>query len=66
MSKSIQQIFITEYKVQRRRLAFAEAPRQRKYRLHHDPISAIQALVNEHTEILTILESQALSYQLDN
>lgn len=64
--EQIQQVPITEYKVQRRRLALAEDPRQRKHRLHHDPISAIQALVNEHTELLTMLESQALSYQLDS
>lgn len=64
--QQIQQVPITEYNTQRRKLALAEAPRQRKHRLHHDPISAIQALVNEHTELLTMLESQALSYQLDS
>ncbi|MCC5670320.1 hypothetical protein LC653_42695 [Nostoc sp. CHAB 5784] len=67
-----------EYKTQRRRLALAQAPRQRKRRLHHDPtrqrkrrlhhdpISVIQDLVNQHTELLTVLESQALKYQLDS
>jgi hypothetical protein len=62
----IQAVPIAEYNAQRLRLASAEAPRQRKRLLHHDPISAIQALVNEHTDILTMLESQALSYQLDS
>jgi len=64
--EQIQQVPITEYKIQRRRLALAEAPRQQKRRLHHDPISAIQDLVNQHTELRTMLESQALSYQLDS
>lgn len=64
--QQIQQVPVAEYKIQRRRLALAEAPRQRKRLLHHDPISAIQALVNEHTELRTLLESQALSYQLDS
>jgi hypothetical protein len=62
----IQQVTVTEYKTQRRRLALAEAPRQQKHRLHHDPISTIQALVNEHMELRTMIESQALSYQLDS
>ncbi|WP_414545757.1 hypothetical protein [Nostoc sp. CCY0012] len=62
----IQQVPIAEYTLQRRRLALAEAPRQQKRRLHHDPINTIQALVNEHMELRTMLESQALSYQLDS
>ncbi|WP_196528419.1 hypothetical protein, partial [Nostoc commune] len=57
---------IAEYKTQRLRLAMAEAPRQRKHRLHHDPISAIQVLVNQHTELLSVLDSQPLKYQLDS
>jgi hypothetical protein len=61
----IQQVPITEYKTQRRRLALAEAPRQQKRRLHRHPVSTIQALVDQHTELLTMLEFQALSYQLD-
>lgn len=60
--EQIQQVPVTEYKVQRRRLAVCEAPRQRKYRLHHDPVSAIQSLVHQHQEILCVLESQSLSY----
>lgn len=64
--EQIQQVPITEYKTQRRKLALAEVPRQRKHRLHHDPITAIQSLVNQHTEILSVLESQALKYQLDS
>ncbi|BCL37753.1 hypothetical protein [Nostoc sp. MS1] len=64
--EQIQQVPVSEYKTQRRKLAMAEAPRQRKYRLHHDPITAIQGLVNQHTEILSVLESQALKYQLDS
>ncbi|WP_414546543.1 hypothetical protein [Nostoc sp. CCY0012] len=62
----IQQVPITEYKIQRRRLALSEAPRQQKHRLHHDPVSAIQSLVHQHQEILSVLEFQALSYQLDS
>jgi hypothetical protein len=64
--EQIQQVPIAEYKNQRRKLALAEAPRHRKHRLHHDPITAIQGLVNQHTEILSMLESQALQYQLDS
>jgi hypothetical protein len=64
--EQIQQVPITEYKTQRRRLALDQAPRQRKRRLHHDPISVIQDLVNQHTELLTVLESQGLKYQLDS
>lgn len=62
----IQQVPVTEYKIQRRRLALSEAPRQQKHRLHHDPVSAIQSLVYQHQEILSVLESQAFSYQLDS
>lgn len=62
----IQQVPITEYKTQRRRLAMALAPRQQKRRLHRNPVSTIQALVNQHQELLTVLESQALTYQLDS
>lgn len=62
----IQQVPITEYKIQRRRLALAEAPRQQKHRLHHDPISVIQGLVHQHQELLSILEFQPISYQLDS
>jgi hypothetical protein len=64
--EQIQQVPVAQYKVQRRRLALSEAPRQRKHRLHHQPITAIQALVNQHTELLSVLESQALTYQLDS
>jgi hypothetical protein len=53
---------VSEYKAQRRRLALAEAPRQQKRRLHRDPVSTIQALVNQHQELLTVLEFQALKY----
>ncbi|MBH8554284.1 hypothetical protein I8751_18325 [Nostocaceae cyanobacterium CENA357] len=60
--EQIQQVPVTEYKAQRRRLALSEAPRQQKHRLHHDPVSAIQSLVHQHQEILSVLESQALSY----
>ncbi|AVH71166.1 MULE transposase [Nostoc sp. 'Lobaria pulmonaria (5183) cyanobiont'] len=59
--EQIQQVPITEYKTQRRRLAMAEAPRQQKRRLHRNPVSAIQALVNQHQELLTVLEFQALN-----
>ncbi len=60
--EQIQQVPITEYKTQRRRLALAEAPRQQKRRLHRNPVSTIQALVNQHTELLSVLESQTLKY----
>jgi hypothetical protein len=62
----IQQVPITEYKTQRHRLALAEVPRQQKRRLRHHPARTIQTLVNQHTELLTVLESQALTYQLDS
>ena len=58
----IQQVPVAEYKSQRRRLALAEGPRQQKRRLHHDPISTIQALVNQHQELLSVLKSQAFKY----
>ncbi|MHC5862841.1 hypothetical protein [Nostoc sp.] len=64
--EQIQQVPMAEYKTQRRRLALAQAPRQLKRRLHRDPITAIQALVNQHQELLSVLESQALKYQLDS
>ncbi|WP_146195816.1 hypothetical protein [Nostoc commune] len=57
---------LAEYNTQRRRLAMALAPRQQKYRLHRYPVTTIQALVEQHTELLTVLESQALKYQLDS
>jgi hypothetical protein len=60
--EQIQQVPITEYKTQRRRLALDEAPRQQKRRLHRNPVSTIQALVNQHQELLTVLEFQALKY----
>jgi hypothetical protein len=64
--EQIQQVPVAQYKVQRRRLASAEAPRQQKRRLHRHPVSTIQALVNQHQEILTVLEPQALKHQLDS
>ncbi|MBW4457633.1 MAG: hypothetical protein KME55_36095 [Nostoc indistinguendum CM1-VF10] len=68
MLEQIQQVPLAQYKAQRLRLTLAEAPRQQKRRLHRNPASTIQALVNQHqhTELLTVLESQALSYQLDS
>jgi hypothetical protein len=62
----IREVPVAEYNTQRRRLAMDEAPRQQKYRLHRHPVSTIQALVDQHTELLTVLESQALEYQLDS
>ncbi|HYX16796.1 MAG TPA: hypothetical protein VE944_21090 [Nostoc sp.] len=47
---------VAEYNTQRRRLAMDEAPRQHKHRLHRHPVSTIQALVDQHTELLTVLE----------
>ncbi|RCJ16846.1 hypothetical protein A6S26_32345 [Nostoc sp. ATCC 43529] len=64
--EQIQQVPLAQYKAQRLRLTLSEAPRQQKRRLHRHPASTIQALVNQHTELLTVLESQALSYQLDS
>jgi hypothetical protein len=64
--EQIQQVPVNEYKAHRRRLALSEAPRQQQHRLHHDPVSAIQSLVHQHQEILSVLDSQALSYQLDS
>lgn len=34
--------------------------------VYHNPVTTIQALVDQHTELLTVLESQALEYQLDS
>jgi hypothetical protein len=64
--EQIQQVPIAEYKTQRRRLAVCEVPRQQKHRLHRHPVSTIQTLVDQHTELLTVLESQARKYQLDS
>jgi hypothetical protein len=64
--EQIQQVPITEYKTQRHRLAVSEAPRQQKHRLHHNPVTTIQALIDQHTELLTVLEFQASKYQLDS
>ncbi|MBE9003395.1 hypothetical protein IQ274_35910 [Nostoc sp. LEGE 12447] len=58
----IQQVPLTEYKTQRLRLAASEASRQQKRRLHRNPVSTIQALVNQHQELLTALEFQAHKY----
>jgi len=54
--EKIQQVPTTEYKTQRRRLAMALAPRQQKRRLHRNPVSTIQALVNQHQELRSMLE----------
>ncbi|MCL6753182.1 hypothetical protein KBT16_20315 [Nostoc sp. CCCryo 231-06] len=62
----IREVPVAEYNTQRRRLAMALAPRQQKHRLHRHPVTTIQALVDQHTELLTVLESQALKYQLDS
>lgn len=55
----IQQVLITEYKTQHHRLTLAAVLRQQKRRLHRNPVSTIQD-VNQHQELLTVLESQAL------
>ena len=60
--EQIREVPIAEYKTQRRRLAIAQAPRQQKRRLHRNPVSTIQSLVNQHQELLTVLEFQALKY----
>ncbi|MBD2520767.1 hypothetical protein H6G93_38720 [Nostoc sp. FACHB-973] len=60
--QQIREVPIAEYKTQRRRLAIAQAPRQQKRRLHRNPVSTIQSLVNQHQELLTVLEFQALKY----
>ncbi|BBD63839.1 hypothetical protein NIES4072_25050 [Nostoc commune NIES-4072] len=57
--EQIREVPIAEYKTQRRRLAIAQAPRQQKRRLHRNPVSTIQSLVNQHQELLTVLEFQA-------
>ncbi len=62
----IREVPVAEYNTQRRRLAMNEAPRQQKHRLHRHPVTTIQALVAQHTELLTVIESQALKYQLDS
>lgn len=62
----IREVPVAEYNTQRRRLAMDEAPRQQKHRLHRHPVTTIQALVDQHTQLLTVLESQALKYQLDS
>lgn len=58
----IREVPVAEYNTQRRRLALAEAPRQQKHRLHRHPVRTIQALVDQHTELLTVLKSQALKH----
>ncbi|MBD2342040.1 hypothetical protein H6G64_34475 [Calothrix sp. FACHB-156] len=58
----IREVPVAEYNTQRRRLAMDEAPRQQKHRLHRHPVSTIQALVDQHTELLTVLKSQALKH----
>ncbi|MBC1278620.1 hypothetical protein GNF10_22295 [Nostoc sp. UCD121] len=60
--EQIREVPVAEYKTQRRRLAKAVAPRQQKRRLHRNPVSTIQSLVDQHTELLTVLESQVLKY----
>lgn len=62
----IREVPVAEYNTQRRRLAIDEAPRQQKHRLHRHPVSTIQALVDQHTELLSVFDSQPLEYQLDS
>ncbi|MFN6567177.1 hypothetical protein [Dendronalium sp. ChiSLP03b] len=57
----IREVSVVEYNSQRRRLAFTEAPRQQKHRLHRHPTSTILGLVNQHQERLSVLELQALN-----
>ena len=46
----LQQVPLAEYQAHRRRLGEAEAPGQFLRRLHHDPVSAMQRLVDRYLE----------------
>lgn len=44
----LQRVPLADYQAHRRRVAQCEATRQQRYRFHHDPAQAIQALVDQH------------------
>jgi hypothetical protein len=46
--RQLQQVPLVEYQAHRRRLQAAEAPRQFLRRLHHDPVSTMQLLMDRH------------------
>lgn len=46
--QQLRQVPVADYQVHRHRLAEAEAPRQLLRRLHHDPVSTMNGLVNQH------------------
>lgn len=46
--EGIRQVPLVDYQAHRQRVAQCEATRQQRYRFHHDPGQAIQALLDQH------------------
>jgi hypothetical protein len=44
----LQHVPMGDYQAHRKRIAQCEANRQQRYRFHHDPAQAIQALLEQH------------------
>ena len=44
----LRRVPLVDYQAHRQRLAQYEASRQQRYRFHHDPTQAIQALLEQH------------------
>lgn len=55
----LRRVPLAEYQAHRQRLAECESSRQQRYRFHHDPRQAIQALLDQHaTRRATLTASQ--------
>jgi hypothetical protein len=56
----LRRVPLVGYQAHRQRLAQYEAPRQQRYRFHHDPAHAIQTLLSQHaTRRATLAASQS-------
>jgi hypothetical protein len=57
--RQLQQVSPRDYRIHRRRLEKAEAPRRFLHRLHRDPLSTIHSLIERHTARRGELAAQA-------
>lgn len=56
----LRRVPVVDYQAHRQRLAQCEAPRQQRYRFHHDPAKAIQTVLSQHaTRRATLTAAQS-------
>jgi hypothetical protein len=64
--RQLQQVPLAEYQAHRRRLGAAEAPGQFLRRLHRDPVSTMQHLVDRYLECAELIRRASTSGEVDS